>query len=112
MTTAMTTTSLNDIGEAIRNARQVKSLSQDRLAELSGVSRSTISLLELGKRRDISWNKLTSILAALGIGVVEIGSAALRIGFRTDEHGQLLYPIDLHGVNTRYAVCKPELGDA
>jgi transcriptional regulator with XRE-family HTH domain len=58
---------LSDLGKRIATARKEKQLSQIHLAHKSGVSRSTIDLLENGRAREIGFSKLTRILAAVGL---------------------------------------------
>ena len=52
------------MGDAIRAKRLLKNVSQEELSELSGLSRSTIALLETGKG-NTSLTSLLSILKAL-----------------------------------------------
>jgi transcriptional regulator with XRE-family HTH domain len=65
----MTQMKLSDIGKIVAGARFTQGWSQSELAARSDVSRATISLLENGKRHDISWGKLMRLLAALDIQV-------------------------------------------
>lgn len=54
------------IGESVRGRRLLKNISQDELAEMSGVSRPSIIRFETGKG-NISLMNLLSILKALGM---------------------------------------------
>ena len=63
----MKQTSLSSIGQIVRQARRDKRLSQDRLAELSGISRARIVALELDKITDITFGNLLNILHALDL---------------------------------------------
>jgi transcriptional regulator with XRE-family HTH domain len=54
------------LGSNVRNARQAASLSQDALAEASGVPRSTIARIERGEQEP-RISTLLSIAGALGI---------------------------------------------
>ncbi|QNK57446.1 helix-turn-helix domain-containing protein [Paenibacillus sp. PAMC21692] len=54
------------VGEQIRKARKVKGMTQERLAELSGLSFSYISDVERGTR-NISLESLEKIVTALNI---------------------------------------------
>lgn len=58
---------LNSIGIEIATARKSHKLSQLRLAQMSGVSRPTLDLLENGRATDLGYSKLMRILAALGL---------------------------------------------
>ena len=55
-----------NLGEEVRAARRKARLSQDELAELSGISRRPIYLLESGKGA-VRLNILLRILDALGL---------------------------------------------
>jgi transcriptional regulator with XRE-family HTH domain len=63
----MRQSALSSIGQTVRQARRAKRLSQDRLAELSGVSRPRIAALEGDKITDITFGNLLSILQALDL---------------------------------------------
>ena len=65
---------LSSIGQMVRQARRTKRLSQERLAELSGVSRARIAALESERISDITFCNLLSILHAvdLDLGVVPL----------------------------------------
>ena len=58
---------LASIGQAIRQSRRSKRLSQDRLSHLSGVSRARIAALEGDKITDITFGNLINILHALDL---------------------------------------------
>jgi len=59
------------VGEQIRKARKVKGMTQERLAELSGLSFSYISDVERGTR-NISLESLEKIVMALNIRLVQL----------------------------------------
>ena len=63
----MKQTALASIGQTIRQTRRSKRLSQERLSELSGVSRARIAALEGDKITDITFGNLLSILNALDL---------------------------------------------
>ncbi len=63
----MTQTTLASIGQTVRQTRRAKRLSQDRLSELSGVSRARIAALEGNKITDMTFGNLLSILHALDL---------------------------------------------
>jgi transcriptional regulator with XRE-family HTH domain len=58
---------LASIGKTVRQTRRSKRLSQDRLSELSGVSRARIAALEGDTITDITFGNLLSILQALDL---------------------------------------------
>ncbi len=63
----MIQTALSSIGQTVRQARRAKRLSQERLAELSGVSRPRIAALEGDRITDITFGNLLNILHALDL---------------------------------------------
>ena len=56
----------------LRNVRRRLDITQERLSELSGVSRATISYLESGVATDTTVGTLTKLADALGIPVSEL----------------------------------------
>lgn len=56
----------------IKNARLSRNMTQEELAEKSGVSRATISGLENGSAKDTTIGTLKKLAAALGVTVGEI----------------------------------------
>ena len=60
------------MGYKIREAREEKGMTQERLSELSGVSRCTISALENGIDRNTTSKTLLAIASALGLKVEDI----------------------------------------
>lgn len=60
-------THLNTIGAAIRMRRTQLGLSQARLAQLSGLSRQTLSGLENGTLQDLGVNRVAQVLNVLGM---------------------------------------------
>jgi len=57
--------SLAQIGKQVASERKRRHLTQKALAELAGVSRATMDLLENGRATDIGYSKLARILAGL-----------------------------------------------
>ena len=57
---------LKKFGERVRELRTKKGLSQEELAELSGLHRTYISSLELGKR-NVSLINIFALAKALGV---------------------------------------------
>lgn len=62
---------LGALGRAIRQVREDRSLSQERLAEIAGLHRTYISSVEQG-RRNISIDNIFKIANALGVSMTEI----------------------------------------
>lgn len=56
-----------EIGVAVRNARQLRKLSQERLGVLLGMSRATISGIETGKVTEVGIRKMMALCASLGL---------------------------------------------
>jgi transcriptional regulator with XRE-family HTH domain len=63
----MIQTALASIGQTARQARRERRISQDRLSQLSGVSRARIAALEGDKITGITFGNLLSILHALDL---------------------------------------------
>lgn len=60
------------MGEKIKKLRESKGISQYRLAELTGINRSTINRYENGSIQKISFDNLLKICEALEIDIKEI----------------------------------------
>lgn len=60
------------IGNKIKEIREAKGISQYRLAQLTGINRSTIKRYEENTIKKISLDNLIKICNALGIDVKEI----------------------------------------
>ena len=60
------------MGEKIKKLRESKGISQYRLAELTGINRSTINRYENGSIQKISFDNLLKICEALEIDMKEI----------------------------------------
>ncbi|MEO0315587.1 MAG: hypothetical protein RI928_2043 [Pseudomonadota bacterium] len=58
---------LQEIGKLVRARREALGLSQQRLARLAGLSRTTINLLESGSLTDLGIAKMTELLELLGL---------------------------------------------
>jgi transcriptional regulator with XRE-family HTH domain len=63
----MTQTALASIGQTVRQARHAKRLSQEKLGQLSGVSRPRIAALEGDRITGITFGNLLNILHALDL---------------------------------------------
>lgn len=60
------------IGNKIKEIREEKGISQYRLAQLTGINRSTINRYENGLIQKVSFNNLLKICEALEIDIKEI----------------------------------------
>jgi transcriptional regulator with XRE-family HTH domain len=67
-----------ELGQAIRNARKARNLTQARLAATAGLSRETLNLLESGLVRDLGIRKVLAVLEALGLDLSVEASARPR----------------------------------
>lgn len=56
----------------IKEAREKKDISQYKLAQITGINRSTIKRYEDGSIKNISFDKLSSICNALDIDIKEV----------------------------------------
>lgn len=70
------------IGAAIRGERLRKGLTQQQLADLSGVSRGFVNRLEKGSAAAVYPDKLLAVLAAVGLRMLLVG-----IGESRESHG-------------------------
>ena len=59
------------LGHAIRQVREDRNLSQERLAELAGLHRTYISSVEQG-RRNLSIENVQKVANALGVSMTEL----------------------------------------
>lgn len=59
-------TTLSDIAEMLRSARQEAGLSQDELAQRAGVARTTVARMENLAKGDMSVSALVRLLEAAG----------------------------------------------
>ena len=62
----MNASNLNTISEQVRTMRKQKGWSQQKLAELSGLDRTTIGALERNEYSDIGIRKVQRVLELLG----------------------------------------------
>lgn len=60
---------LQELGNAVRTRRSDMGLTQSAVAELSGLSRSTVSALENGTIQDLSLNRTQRLLEVLGLSL-------------------------------------------
>jgi len=58
---------LYELGQAIRDARQGRNMTQARLASDAGISRETLNLLESGLVRELGIRKVAAVLERLGL---------------------------------------------
>jgi len=60
---------LQELGRLVRNRRAALGLSQQRLAQMAGLSRTTVNLLESGKLTDLGIAKVNELLELIGISL-------------------------------------------
>lgn len=60
------------LGEAIRQLREKRGITQERLAQDASVTTGTISLVERG-RSNPAWGTAKAIAAALGVSIADLG---------------------------------------
>ncbi len=61
--------SLSELGHLVRARREALGLSQQRLAQMASLSRTTINLLESGKLTDLGMVKVNEVLELLGLSL-------------------------------------------
>ena len=66
-----------EIGSTLRSARQARGLTQDELARLAGVGRSSLSQLENGSIGEIGIRKVLRVCAVLGLELQAVPERAL-----------------------------------
>lgn len=74
--------SMKDLGNQIREKRKEKGMSQEKLASILGITKSTISKYELGLREP-SFEQLMKIADALSIGPFSLIPEAMQDAFFT-----------------------------
>ena len=77
-----------DLGTLIRSRRESLGLSQHHLAKLSGLSRTTINLLENGALADLGFSKIITLMEIVGLRLeanqpVNVHKTALVMASRT-----------------------------
>ncbi len=67
-----------EIGSRLRSARQARGLTQDELARLAGIGRTSLSQLENGTIGEIGVRKILRVCAVLGLAlqIMPRGAAA------------------------------------
>jgi transcriptional regulator with XRE-family HTH domain len=63
------------LGEAVRQLREKRGLTQERLAQDAGVTTGTVSLLERGQSNP-AWGTVDALADALGISLAELAKIA------------------------------------
>jgi transcriptional regulator with XRE-family HTH domain len=66
------------LGEAIRQLREKRGITQERLAQDAGLTTGTVSLVERG-RSNPAWGTVKAIAAALGISIADLGRLASKL---------------------------------
>ena len=96
------------IGSKIKEARENKDMSQYRLAELTGINRSTIKRYEDNHIKKISLDNLIKICKALEIDVKEINDNVAKMLERAIQDDEMLQIGDVHNSN-RLAILSDEI---
>jgi transcriptional regulator with XRE-family HTH domain len=65
------------LGEAVRQLREKRGLTQERLAQDAGVTTGTVSLLERGQSNP-AWGTVNALADALGVSLAELAKIAAR----------------------------------
>jgi XRE family transcriptional regulator of biofilm formation len=60
---------MKNLGTAIKKARVLKEMTQDTLAEKSGITKAYVSMIETGVKKNISESVLSKIASALDLPV-------------------------------------------
>jgi len=63
------------LGEAVRQFREKRGITQERLANDAGVTTGTVSLVERGQSNP-AWGTVKSIANGLGVSIVELAKLA------------------------------------
>lgn len=63
------------LGEAVRDLREKRGITQERLAQDAGVTTGTVSLIERGQSNP-SWGTVKAIAKGLGVSVAELARLA------------------------------------
>jgi len=69
----------SDIGERIADLRAIRVLKQNELAQMAGVSPSTLSLIESGRIAHPQVNTLRKLARALGVDPRELTDMSRRV---------------------------------
>ncbi|MBN3792786.1 helix-turn-helix transcriptional regulator [Burkholderia sp. Ac-20353] len=90
---------LAELGEAFRRARMAANLTQQQVADISGVTRGRISMFETGTLPEIGAVKMLSLFDAVGLEL-----SARRPGHQRTLDDVLSEPADSEGVPMRQRV--------
>jgi transcriptional regulator with XRE-family HTH domain len=66
------------LGEAVRQLREKRGITQERLAQDSGLTTGTISLVERG-RSNPAWGTIKALAGALGVSLAEIAKLSDKL---------------------------------
>ncbi|MEK7948333.1 helix-turn-helix transcriptional regulator [Pigmentiphaga sp. YJ18] len=92
---------LAELGEAFRSARMAADLTQQQVAEMSGVARGRISMFETGALPEIGAVKMLSLFDAVGLELI-----ARRPGHQRTLDDVLAEPAEAGDIPTRQRVRK------
>jgi transcriptional regulator with XRE-family HTH domain len=65
------------LGEAVRELREKRGITQERLAQDAGLTTGTVSLLERGQSNP-AWGTVKALADGLGVTVVELAKVAAK----------------------------------
>jgi len=101
---------LREIGLKVGKRRTDLGLSQDRLAKLCGLSRSTIHHLEKGTLKDLGAAKLLSLLSLLGLDVITQEHSKKHHGLdMASKTASVSYKTKLHSKDLSYSLASGKL---
>jgi len=66
------------LGEAVRQFREKRTMTQEAVAQAAGITTATLSLIERGQANP-TWDTLKKITAALGSSMGELGKLADKL---------------------------------
>ena len=104
---------LREIGLKVGQRRTDLGLSQDRLAKLCGLSRSTIHHLEKGTLNDLGAAKLLALLSLLGLDVITQEHSKKHLGLdMASKTASVSYKTKLQSAELSHSLACGELPDA
>jgi len=104
---------LREIGLKVGQRRTDLGLSQDRLAKLCGLSRSTIHHLEKGTLNDLGAAKLLALLSLVGLDVITQEHSKKHLGLNmASKTASVSYKTKLQSADLSHALACGELPDA
>jgi transcriptional regulator with XRE-family HTH domain len=74
----MTTSNIAGIAESLKSLRSVRRITGEQLAQMTGISYSTIANIESGRKKDLSVTELAALSEALKVEPYEIAPILKR----------------------------------